>query len=160
MRSYRLERDITVLRSLDDVFGFFADAGNLNSITPPWLHFRILTSLPVPLSVGTILDCRIRLHGIPIRWRTRIAVWEPPYRFVDEQVTGPYRLWRHEHTFGALPEGTVCRDVVDYAHAGGQLVHRMLVAPDLRRIFDFRAQQVARLLNAPGVSAGSTARSP
>lgn len=127
------------------VFPFFADAANLESITPPFLRFRILTPLPVAMHAGTLLDYRLRLHGVPIAWHTRIAVWQPPTRFVDEQVRGPYALWRHEHRFAATVDGRGTRvtDEVLYAHPGGAIANRLLVAPDLDRIFRHRQERLA-----------------
>jgi ligand-binding SRPBCC domain-containing protein len=130
-------------RPLAELFPFFADAANLERITPPWLGFHILTPPPVEMRQGALIDYRLRVRGIPLRWRTRIAVWEPPARFVDEQVRGPYRLWVHEHTFAEQEGGTLCRDHVRYAVPGGELVHRLLVRPDVERIFAWR-QQVLR----------------
>ena len=98
------------------------------------------------MAPGTLIDYRLRLHGIPLFWRTEISVWEPPFRFVDQQLRGPYRLWHHLHTFEELDGGTFCRDVVDYAFFGGPLVHRWLVKPDLQRIFEFRALRMRQLL--------------
>jgi ligand-binding SRPBCC domain-containing protein len=121
-----------------EVFPFFGSAENLEVLTPPGLGFQILTPLPLALGAGTLLDYRIRLHGIPIRWRTRITAWEPPHRFVDEQLRGPYRLWVHEHTFAAVPGGTRAADRVRYAVPGGRLVNRLLVERDLRQIFAYR----------------------
>jgi ligand-binding SRPBCC domain-containing protein len=120
------------------VFAFFADAFNLQRITPPWLHFQVITPGPIEMRVGAIIDYRIRLHGIPIRWRSEITAWDPPFRFVDEQRRGPYRLWRHEHTFEERRGLTLVRDHVDYAVTGGWLVNRLVVRRDLDRIFAFR----------------------
>ena len=130
-------------RSVEEVFGFFADAANLNDITPPWLGFRILTPLPVEMRAGALIDYRIRLRGAPIRWRTEITCWEPPWRFVDEQIRGPYRLWRHEHTFHPENGGTRVEDRVEYRVGlgdwwPGRLVHRLWVRPELDRIFEYR----------------------
>lgn len=127
-------------RSIGEVFPFFADAGNLERITPPILRFRIVTPLPIEMRQGALIDYRLRLRGVPMRWRTRISVWEPPHRFVDEQVRGPYRLWRHTHTFEERDGGTLCRDVVEYRVPLDALVHGPLVGPDLARIFAFRRQ--------------------
>jgi ligand-binding SRPBCC domain-containing protein len=127
------------------VFPFFADAANLEAITPPFLRFRILTPQPVAMHAGTLLDYRLRLHGVPIAWHTRITVWQPPVRFVDEQLHGPYAVWRHEHRFAATADGrgTTVTDEVLYAHAGGAIANRLLVAPDLERIFRYRQERLA-----------------
>ena len=127
---------------LEAVFAFFADAGNLERLTPPWLHFEILTPSPVDMHEGTLIDYKLRLHGIPIRWQSRIVVWEPPYRFVDRQVHGPYRRWVHTHTFQSQAGGTLVTDMVDYAVPGGDLIQRYFVGPDLERIFDYRAREL------------------
>lgn len=100
---------------IERVFPFFADASNLERITPPALHFRILTPLPIVMAPGTVIDYRLRLFGIPFGWRTSITVWEPPMRFVDEQIRGPYRLWVHTHTFHPCAEGVWMEDRVQWA---------------------------------------------
>lgn len=147
-REHVLETSLWLPVSRDRLFPFFADAANLNIITPPWVHFRILTPMPIEMRVGTLLDYRIRLRGFPIRWRTKITAWEPGVRFVDEQLKGPYYLWRHEHTFEDHNGGTLCRDKVTYAHPGGALVHRWLVGPDVARIFEYRQQRLLDLFGA------------
>jgi len=131
-----------------EVFPFFADAGNLEAITPPFLRFRILTPRPIPMHAGTLIEYRLRLHGVPVRWLTEIVDWEPGVRFVDRQVRGPYAVWHHTHTF--TPDrsgGTVMRDTVRYALPGGPLgavAHRLLVRRDLETIFDHRRAAIAR----------------
>ena len=121
------------------LFPFFADAANLDALTPPWLHFRIVSPPPIAMGEGALIDYRLRVHGLPLRWRTRINVWEPPYRFVDEQVRGPYRQWIHEHTFEEQEGGTLVRDRVRYAVPLDLLLHRLIVRPDVERIFRFRS---------------------
>ena len=136
----------------DEVFGFFADAFNLEAITPPWLRFRVLTPRPVHMAPGALIQYRLELHRIPIRWLTRIETWVAGERFVDVQVRGPYRLWHHTHTFEAHDGGTLVRDRVRYAlplGPLGELAHRLLVRRDLERIFDFRQASVARMLGTP-----------
>jgi ligand-binding SRPBCC domain-containing protein len=141
MRVHVLERSQRLPRPPDDVFPFFADAFNLEAITPAWLHFRVLTPAPVSMAAGARLEYRLRLHGLPLRWLTRIEVWEPPLRFVDVQLRGPYRLWHHTHTFEPDGDGTLMRDRVRYAlplGPVGELAHAALVRRDLERIFAFR----------------------
>lgn len=128
-----------------EVFPFFADAANLQAITPPWLDFRILTPGPIAMRPGTLIDYRLKLRGFPIRWRTQITVWEPPFRFVDRQLKGPYRQWVHEHSFEEKDGGTLCRDRVDYAVPGGALVNRIFVQRDVETIFAYRREQLERL---------------
>jgi ligand-binding SRPBCC domain-containing protein len=142
-----LVREQVLPGSPDDAFRFFSDAGNLEAITPPWLRFRIVTPTPVRLGPGALIEYRLTLHRIPIRWLTRIEVWEPGRRFVDAQVRGPYRLWHHTHTFEPHEQGTLMRDVVRYSlplGVLGRLAHAAFVRRDLERIFDFRATVLGR----------------
>lgn len=129
----------------EEVFRFFGEAANLDAITPPWLNFRILTPLPIVMREGRLIDYRLRVHGLPMRWRTRICAWQPPHRFVDEQLRGPYRQWIHEHTFEPRNGGTLARDVVRYAVPFDALLHRWFVRPDIEKIFEFRAAELKRL---------------
>ncbi len=144
VQGYRLKAEIVVKSSLQEVFDFFSSAENLEMITPPWLNFRILTPMPVTMKRGALLDYKIRLHMIPIRWRTEIAQWQPPFKFVDQQLRGPYKRWWHEHTFEDLGGGrTLVRDEVHYIPRGGSLLHRLIVKPDLVKIFSYRQERLA-----------------
>ncbi len=148
-----IEREQLVPLPLHRAFAFFADAGNLEAITPPWLRFRILTPQPIHLGEGTLIEYRLALHGVPVRWRTRIERWEPGKRFVDTQVDGPFALWEHTHTFAEERGGTLIRDRVAYRMPlgpVGSLVHRLLIGRDLERIFDYRRDAIARLLEGSG----------
>lgn len=149
MRIFKIDTEVRLPRRIEEVFPFFADAGNLERITPPWLNFRILTPTPVDVREGTLIDYRIRIRGVPVRWRTRIAAWEPPFRFVDEQIRGPYRQWLHEHTFEEDGDGTICRDRVRYAVPGGpgieHAVHALLVRRDVAKIFAYRRERMLAL---------------
>jgi ligand-binding SRPBCC domain-containing protein len=136
-----------------EVFPFFADARNLEAITPSWLSFRVTTPLPVEMRAGALIEYRLRLHGIPIAWLTRIEDWLPGVRFVDQQLAGPYRLWHHTHEFEPDGQGgTVMRDTVRYALPFwplSEVAHALLVRRDLAEIFEFRRAEVARRLTRP-----------
>jgi ligand-binding SRPBCC domain-containing protein len=153
MREYVLRREQLLDADLERAFAFFSRAENLEAITPPWLRFRVTTPSPIEMGPGTLISYRLRLHGAPISWRTRIEEWDPPHGFVDRQLAGPYRLWHHTHRFEAAGEGrTRMHDIVRYAHRLGPLgplAQRLVVERDLERIFDFRRDAIADLLRAP-----------
>ncbi len=137
----------------DDLFPFFADASNLERITPDTIRFRMITPAPIDMKRGAKIDYRLRVHGIPLRWRSEITEWEPPHRFVDVQLRGPYALWHHEHRFEEKDEGTLCIDEVRYRVPGGPLaplLHRFFVRDDVRRIFSYRREQLEELFGRPG----------
>jgi ligand-binding SRPBCC domain-containing protein len=144
------ERSQRVDVPVERAFDFYGDARNLEPMTPPWLRFRLVASRPLELGAGTLLDYRLRLHGVPLRWRAQIEVWEPPHRFVDVQLRGPYSLWEHTHLFGEDGEGaTLIRDRVRYALPLGPIgavAERLFVRRDLERIFDFRSEVAAARL--------------
>jgi ligand-binding SRPBCC domain-containing protein len=137
-----LTREQRLQGTPEEVFPFFADAGNLEAITPPWLAFEVVTPRPIEMRVGALIEYRLKLHGLPVSWLTRIEAWEPGVRFVDAQLQGPYKLWHHTHEFEADGPGhTLMRDTVRYALPFAPLsevAHRAFVARDLERIFDFR----------------------
>jgi ligand-binding SRPBCC domain-containing protein len=145
MRVFEHRARTRVPRPRPEVFAFFADAGNLQELTPPFLGFEILTPRPVEMRPGARIDYRIRLHGLPLRWRTAITAWEPPRRFVDEQLSGPYRLWIHEHTFEEDGDGTVVLDFVRYAVLFGALTNKLLVERDVRKIFAYREKRLREI---------------
>ena len=147
---FTLEAAIWLPQKLARVFSFFADAGNLDVITPPWLRFEILTPRPIEMRVGTLIDYRLRLRGLPLRWRSEITAWDPPHRFVDEQRRSPYRLWQHEHTFAERDGGTLVGDHVRYAVFGGVVIERLFVRRDVTNIFTYRQEQLAMLFRQPG----------
>ncbi len=138
-----LLRQQRVPRPLAEVFPFFAQAENLQHLTPSFLDFRILTPLPIPMAVGTLIDYRIRLRGLPMRWRTRIGAWQPPHRFADQQLSGPYRVWWHEHLFAEHDGGTLITDRVVYKAPFSFITHPFLVRRELARIFDYRTQVIS-----------------
>lgn len=141
--AYTLRSLIELPATPAEVFPFFADARNLDAITPPFLRFRVLTAGPIEMRVGTRIDYSLRVHGFPIRWTSEITVWEPPTRFVDVQIRGPYRAWHHEHLFERIGGCTRVMDTVHYACPGGRLFHALFVRRDLIRIFGYRRQVLA-----------------
>jgi len=149
MRTHLLERTQLVPRPRREVFGFFADAANLERITPSFLRFQIETPLPIEMRAGALIDYRLRLHGVPLRWRTRIEAWEPERFFVDVQLSGPYRSWVHRHEFEDAPGGTRMRDRVEYAlplGPLGSLAHGLFVRRSVGAIFDHRRAAIEELL--------------
>jgi ligand-binding SRPBCC domain-containing protein len=149
MKEYLFEDELVLPQPQGVIFPFFADARNLQIITPPWLGFEILPPVPEEIRAGTLIDYRIRVHGIPLKWRTAITAWEPPFRFVDEQLRGPYRRWIHEHTFEPCGGGTLCRDRVRYAVPGGAIINALFVRPDVEQIFAFRKRVLTERFGAP-----------
>lgn len=149
MKIREFESELWLPLPPEKLFPFFADAANLDAITPPWLNFRIVTPGPVDMREGALIDYRLRVRGLPLRWRTRINAWEPPHRFEDEQLRGPYRQWIHEHTFEARDGGTLARDRVRYAVPLDWLVHDWLVRPDIEKIFRHRSEMLKKRFAAP-----------
>jgi ligand-binding SRPBCC domain-containing protein len=150
-RTYRLERSQVIAKSREDVFGFFADASNLERLTPRFLNFRILTPRPIPMKRGTLIDYELRLYSVPVKWRTRIESFEPPMSFSDIQVSGPYRRWHHRHEFLEVPGGTEMRDHVEYELPLGLLgvaARELFVRRSLDRIFDYRRAAIAEIFGA------------
>jgi ligand-binding SRPBCC domain-containing protein len=134
----------------EQVFAFFSDATNLEAITPPWLNFEITSPQPIDIHEGVVIDYRLRVRGIRLNWRTLIRTWDPPHRFVDEQIRGPYRLWHHEHRFERVDGGTRMQDRVRYAPIGGALINALFVRRDVERIFQYRARQLEQRFSAAG----------
>ena len=148
---YQIRHEVILPRPLDEVFPFFSDAFNLEKLTPSWLRFSVVTPAPITMAVGTLIDYRLRVRGLPMRWKSRISEWDPPHRFVDEQLRGPYRTWIHQHIFEDLGHETRVVDQVSYDHLGGWLANSLLVGPDVRRIFQYRETKLQELF-PPGSS--------
>jgi len=165
MRSYLLKREQFVQQPADKVFAFFANAANLELLTPAWLHFRIQTSGPINMGVGARISYQIRWQIVPITWVSEITEWDPPRRFADVQLQGPYALWRHTHSY--VPEGDGTR-IIDKVRYGlplgpiGRLAHTLKVRGDLQAIFDYRAKRIRQILdvtrNEADASAGAYCR--
>ena len=149
MKVHTLEREQFLARPPAEVFPFFSDARNLEAITPPALGFEVVTGDQIEMKAGTLIQYRLRLRGLSLDWLTRIDEWEPERRFVDSQLAGPYRVWHHTHAFEEREGGTLMRDVVRYVLPVWPLgeIAAPLVRRELRAIFDFRRDTVARLLH-------------
>jgi len=148
---------------IDEVFAFFAEARNLERITPPFLRFSLCDSGVIPMREGTLIDYRLRLHGIPLHWRSMIEVWEPGRRFVDTQVRGPFQRWWHEHTFQEAPGGTWVEDRVQYKlplGPLGQFAAGWWVARDVRRIFEYRHRAIEQIFPPGGTEAAAPDTAP
>jgi ligand-binding SRPBCC domain-containing protein len=148
MKTFNFNSELWVPRPIAGVFEFFADAQNLEKITPDWIKFSILSPCPIEMRVGALIQYRLKVRGFPLRWLTEITAWEPPYRFVDEQRRGPYRLWVHEHRFSSSNGGTLMTDDVTYAVWGGALIDRLFVRSDVKRIFDFRHEKIKEMFGS------------
>jgi ligand-binding SRPBCC domain-containing protein len=147
MRTYQLQTSLWLPQPREQIFAFFSDPKNLEKITPRWLRFEILSPTELAVDRSTRIDYRPRVRGLPIHWQSEITVWEPPARFVDQQTRGPYQVWIHEHTFSVHEGGTIAGDNVVYAVPGGKLVQKLLVAPDLDRIFHYRHEVLRNIFN-------------
>lgn len=143
---YEFKQTTILQHPIEEVYAFFSNAENLEKITPPLLGFQIITPTPIEIREGCLIDYKLKIHGFPLRWRTLISHWEPPYRFVDQQLKGPYRQWIHEHTFETIENGAATRmtDYVKYSIFAGWLVHRW-VRKDIETIFNYRTQVINEL---------------
>jgi ligand-binding SRPBCC domain-containing protein len=152
MKIYVLERKQIVPRPRSETFAFFSEAFNLERITPSFLRFRIVTPAPIKMEAGAVIEYRLALFGAPVYWRTVIESWDPEESFVDSQTKGPYALWRHTHLFEEKgPRQTLMRDLVEYSipyGVLGRMAHGLFVGRWLKKIFDYRAAMIARLMEA------------
>jgi ligand-binding SRPBCC domain-containing protein len=143
--SHRLYRKTVISAPQEEVFAFFSQAEKLDLITPPWLHFRILTPMPLKLDLNTRIDYALKINRIPVRWTTEISGWDPPHSFEDTQIKGPYRQWVHYHRFTGRDRSTVMEDAVIYRVPGWiwePLIHIYFVRPKLDAIFDYREARI------------------
>ena len=151
LKIYELQRKVTLPAPVEDVFSFFSKTENLNLITPPWLYFKILTPSPIKMEKSALIDYAIKLFGFRFIWKTEITDWQPPDRFIDCQIKGPYRVWEHTHLFEEQKGGTQMMDIVRYAVPGfvlSPLIHFLFVRPRLKKIFAFREQRMLELFTS------------
>ena len=148
-KNYVFESQLWLPVIFKELFEFFSKAENLQRITPSWLNFEILTPLPIKITQGSLIDYRLKLFGIPIRWRTEISVWQPPHCFVDRQIKGPYQTWIHTHRFESLESGgTMMTDRVEYMPEGwglAPLLNGLFVKRNVKKIFDYRKEEILRI---------------
>ena len=134
-------------REIEAVFDFFSQAGNLKLLTPDFIGLELLNPEPIEMKEGTLIDYRMRIRGLPMRWQSRIDTWQPPYCFEDTQTKGPYRYWCHTHRFQPVNGGTQVFDTIRYRIWGGRLIDRWFVRPDIQKIFDFRTEQLKKIFS-------------
>ena len=150
-RAWRLTMSQWLNAPREELFQFFADAYNLEKITPDLLSFKVVTPAPIDMKPGTLIDYKLKVRGVPIRWRTLIETWEPCDKFTDEQLKGPYKRWHHTHTFTDENGGTRCNDIVEYAPPGGPLaplINKLVVQRDVEKIFAYRANVLAEMFGS------------
>ena len=145
MPDFSIDSSVTLRRPLGEVFEFFSKAENLGLLTPGWLRFQIVSPLPIEMKVGAIIEYRIRLYGVPMKWISEITEWDPPHLFEDTQIRGPYRKWVHRHTFRETNEGTVATDHVQYRVLGGSVVNKLFIEGQVRRIFAYRKAKLKEI---------------
>jgi uncharacterized protein len=150
VQSWRLQSSLWVPHPPEQVFPFFSNVNNLQLLTPPWMSFQIKSLQPIDMHVGALIDYGIKVRGLPMKWRTRIARWEPSHAFADEQLHGPYKIWHHTHTFTPQDGGTVLGDDVIMRPKGGPIAPLVMkyVRHDVERIFEFRAEVMAERFDA------------
>jgi len=146
--AFKLEVVTHIPRSIDEVFDFFSNAENLQELTPDNLHFEILSPTPIAMATGALIDYRIKIHGIPVKWKTEILDWSPPHHFIDTQIKGPYKLWHHRHTFEAVDAGVKMTDTVHYISPLHFLLNPLFIRRDVERIFAYRTQRLGELFPA------------
>ncbi|HMO17142.1 MAG TPA: SRPBCC family protein [Oligoflexia bacterium] len=144
-RCFTLFTELIVPHSREKVFPFFASAENLEHLTPDFLNFRILSILPIEMNEGTLIDYKISLHHIPIKWRTRISSWKPPFMFIDEQINGPYLYWLHEHHFEEIDQACRIIDKVYYRVFGGKIINNLFIKGELNKIFTYRRKKMTEI---------------
>lgn len=140
-----LNKQQLIKKPIKEVFAFFEKPENLAIITPPSMGFQILTPLPIDMKCGALIDYTIRIQGLPMRWTTMITEYDPPHKFVDVQIRGPYAFWHHTHTFEQTDQGTIMTDIVQYILPFGilgRLVHAFTVEGQLKNIFEYRARKI------------------
>lgn len=148
MKTRYLTRSIYLNSPIEKVFDFFSKAENLNVLTPPSLHFKILTPTPFEMKAGTLIDYRIKMFGIPFKWRTKITHWQPTEQFIDSQIKGPYVKWIHSHTFEIQGDGILMHDTVEYACPGWifePIIFNLVIKNALEDIFSYRNEKCKEL---------------
>lgn len=149
MRYHNFTTKTIIREPIESVFSFFSDATNLEKLTPPWLHFKILSKLPIEMRAGTLIDYRLKLYGISFHWQTKIAEWNPPDYFTDIQLKGPYKEWIHTHRFEKFGNHTLMKDEVHYSLPFGWIsspVRFMFVKKNIDKIFEYRAKRLISLV--------------
>lgn len=148
MKDYIFEAEMWLPYPVDTVFSFFQEAKNLEAITPDFLQFRILNVSTENIEQDTLIDYRLKLYGIPFKWRTKITDWQPPHQFTDSQLKGPYQKWVHTHRFQEKDGGALMTDRVIYRISGGvfaPFVNKFFVRNNVENIFTYREAKIREI---------------
>ena len=163
VKTFLLTQEQRLQAPLNAVFPFFSRPENLERLTPGFLGMELLTPRPIPMHVGAIIDYVVRMNGMPMRWTTCISEYEPPHRFVDVQLKGPYSFWHHTHTFEAAGDETWVRDEVRYMLPFGpigQAAHTLFVRRQLDTIFGYRRTCLSGITDWSGIDDGLDSAQP
>lgn len=145
MKIFEFSSQLTVPRPIDEVFEFFSNPANLTILSPPWLKFEMQSEHEAKMLAGIEFDYKLKVRGIPLKWRSRITEWDPPNRFADEQIKGPYNLWVHTHSFEEQDRNTVVRDHIQYSVPGGSIINSLFVRRDVEKIFKYRGDKLTEI---------------
>ena len=152
MRLYYLKRTQFLPITIDEAWAFFSSPRNLATITPSKINFRILyVSGGTGIYAGQLISYKVTVFPfVTVNWTTEIAHVNKPYYFIDTQLSGPYKLWHHQHFFKEVPGGVEMTDEVNYAIPLGPigwLANQLFVRREVNGIFDYRSKMLEEIFS-------------